>query len=79
MTQAFDWMKLAKNSTSRRDCTLLCSNVGYLILKLFYYHLKKGPFKLTDQGSLEKLKDGQPRIRLRSVLQLVCFSRFGSW
>ena len=73
MTQAFDWMKLAKNSTSRRDCTLLCSNVGYLVLKLFYYYLKKGPFVsksdiivLTpgQQGSMDHELDRQPGLHL---------------
>ena len=44
MKQAYDWLKLAENSTSRKDCTLLCSNVGYRVLKLHYYHLNKGPF-----------------------------------
>ena len=53
MTQVLDWMKMAKKSTSRKDCTLLCSSVGYLVLKLFYYHLKKGPFEQKKVPALE--------------------------
>ena len=71
MTQAFEWMKLAKKSTSRQDCTLLCSNVGYLVLKLFYYHLKKGPFDhildfRDNQGPWTMV--GQPRASSSSPI-----------
>ena len=53
MKKAYDWLKLAENSTSRKDCTLLCSNVGYLVLKLYYYHINKGPF--TDRLEMSTL------------------------
>ena len=53
MKKAYDWLKLAENSASGKDCTLLCSNVGYLVLKLYYYYINKGPF--TDRLEMSTL------------------------
>jgi len=63
MTRAFDWMKLAKNSTSKKDCTLLCSNVGYLVLKLYYYHLNK------DEKKVESYRSKIEEINIDKMLE----------
>ena len=55
MKKAYDWLKLAENSTSRKDCTLLCSNVGYLV------YLSK---RFQREGSIKVFMQGEGLIKV---------------
>ena len=83
MKKAYDWLKLAENSTSRKDCTLLCSNVGYLVLKLYYYHINKGPFTVINYKSIQKCRILNCRIQNATFYYMhdPCRmkDKFGSW